>query len=285
MRVNNPDIPVATLHAATPARGHQLGRVRIIRYGEERPCPQYWRDWDSLERWARSEPHRIWWQQFLKDTGGTGFWHETYFMRGGMEAIYDDMPKPVGMLNFAPVKPARGPMFSARTRASRPRRPPSPRPICTAPRPSVTTDGALMDAALVEARRARDAGEVPIGAVVALDGVVVGRGFNQPISSADPTAHAEILAIREAARASGNYRLAGAVLYVTIEPCLMCVGALVHARIARLVFGANEPRTGAVVSTLRGVDLPGHNHRVAVVAGVREQECRELMQEFFRARR
>jgi len=80
---------------------------------------QYWRDWDSLERWARSEPHRIWWQNFLKDSGGTGFWHETYFMRGGMEAIYDDMPSPIGMMKFAPLKPARGPMFSARTRAAR----------------------------------------------------------------------------------------------------------------------------------------------------------------------
>src|SRR5438552_5356322 len=80
---------------------------------------QYWRDWDSLEKWARSEPHRLWWQQFLKDSGGTGFWHETYFMRGGVEAIYDDMPKPIGMLNFAPITPARGPMFSARTRAAR----------------------------------------------------------------------------------------------------------------------------------------------------------------------
>jgi fumigallin biosynthesis monooxygenase-like protein len=78
---------------------------------------QYWRDWDSLERWARSEPHRIWWQNFLKDSGGTGFWHETYFMRGGMEAIYDDLAVPIGMMNFAPLQPARGPMFSARTRA------------------------------------------------------------------------------------------------------------------------------------------------------------------------
>ena len=80
---------------------------------------QYWRDFDSLERWARSEPHRIWWQNFLKDSGGTGFWHETYFMRGGMEAIYDDMPRKVGMMTFAPLKPARGPMFGARSRAGR----------------------------------------------------------------------------------------------------------------------------------------------------------------------
>jgi len=78
---------------------------------------QYWRDFDSLERWARSEPHRVWWQNFLRDSGGTGFWHETYFMRGGIEAIYDDMPKPIGMMSFAPMKPARGPMFSARMRA------------------------------------------------------------------------------------------------------------------------------------------------------------------------
>ena len=142
-----------------------------------------------------------------------------------------------------------------------------------------------MLAALEEARRARDAGEVPIGAVVALDGAIVGRGFNQPISSGDPTAHAEIVAIRDAARRLGNYRLTGAVLCVTIEPCLMCVGALVHARIATLVFGAAEPRTGAVVSTVRAAELPGHNHRVEVVGGVLEHECRELMQTFFRERR
>jgi tRNA(adenine34) deaminase len=144
---------------------------------------------------------------------------------------------------------------------------------------------ALMAAALVEARRARDAGEVPIGAVVAIDGAIVGRGFNQPISSGDPTAHAEIVAIREAARHVANYRLTGATLCVTIEPCLMCVGALVHARIATLVFGAPEPRSGAVVSTVRGGDLPGHNHRFEVVVGVREDECRELMQAFFKERR
>ena len=142
-----------------------------------------------------------------------------------------------------------------------------------------------MMAALDEARRARDAGEVPIGAVVALDGAIVGRGFNQPISSGDPTAHAEIVAIRDAARRLGNYRLTGAVLCVTIEPCLMCVGAMVHARIATLVFGAAEPRTGAVVSTVRAAELPGHNHRVEVVGGVLENECRELMQTFFRERR
>src|ERR1700722_3144270 len=143
----------------------------------------------------------------------------------------------------------------------------------------------LMAGALEEARRARAAGEVPIGAVVAIDGVIVGRGFNQPIGSGDPTAHAEIVAIREAARAIGNYRLTGAPLCVTIEPCLMCVGALVHARIGTLVYGAAETRTGAIVSTVRAAELPGHNHRFEVVSAVREDECRVLMQAFFREKR
>jgi tRNA(adenine34) deaminase len=143
----------------------------------------------------------------------------------------------------------------------------------------------MMAAALEEARRARDSGEVPIGAVVVLNGAIIGRGFNQPITSGDPTAHAEIVAIRDAAGRTANYRLPGATLYVTVEPCLMCVGALVHARIATLVYGAAEPRTGAVTSTIRGAELPGHNHRFDVIAGVREAECRELMQAFFRERR
>jgi tRNA(adenine34) deaminase len=143
----------------------------------------------------------------------------------------------------------------------------------------------LMAAALDEARRASVAGEVPVGAVVAIEDTIVGRGFNQPISSGDPTAHAEIVAIREAARQLGNYRLTGAILCVTIEPCLMCVGALVHARIGTLVYGASEPRSGAVISTVRGGDLAGHNHRFEVVSGVREDECRALMQVFFRDKR
>jgi tRNA(adenine34) deaminase len=142
-----------------------------------------------------------------------------------------------------------------------------------------------MRAAIDEARRAEQVGEVPIGAVVAIDGEIVGRGFNQPISARDPTAHAEIVALREAAGRVGNYRLTGAAMYVTVEPCLMCVGALVHARIASLVYGAAEPRTGAVVSTVRGTELPGHNHRVEVVGGLLADECRELMQAFFRGRR
>ena len=142
-----------------------------------------------------------------------------------------------------------------------------------------------MAAALEEANCAREAGEVPIGAVVSLGGEIIGRGFNQPISSGDPTAHAEIVAIRDAAKRVGNYRLTGATLCVTIEPCLMCVGAMVHARIATLVYGAAEPRTGAIVSTVRAAELPGHNHRVEVVGGIREDDCRELMQTFFKDRR
>jgi tRNA(adenine34) deaminase len=143
----------------------------------------------------------------------------------------------------------------------------------------------LMGEALAEARRAREAGEVPIGAVVALDGAIVGRGFNHPIGAGDPTAHAEIAAIRDAASRIGNYRLSGSTLCVTIEPCLMCVGALVHARVATLVYGAAEPRSGAVISTVRGGELPGHNHRFEVVSGIREVECRQLIQDFFKAKR
>jgi tRNA(adenine34) deaminase len=143
----------------------------------------------------------------------------------------------------------------------------------------------LMDAALEEARRAGEAGEVPIGAVVAIGGEIVGRGFNQPIGAGDPTSHAEIVAIRDAACRVGNYRLGGATLCVTIEPCLMCVGALVHARIDTLVYGAAEPKSGAVSSTVRGGELPGLNHRFDVVSGVREHECRDLVQAFFKERR
>ena len=144
---------------------------------------------------------------------------------------------------------------------------------------------ALMDVALDEARRARDAGEVPIGAVVVIDGASVGRGCNHPIGAGDPTAHAEIVAIRDAATRVGNYRLVGATLCVTIEPCLMCVGALVHARVATVVYGAAEPKSGALASTVCGAELPGLNHRFDVIAGVREDACRDLMQTFFAARR
>lgn len=143
----------------------------------------------------------------------------------------------------------------------------------------------LMRAALAEAGRAREAGEVPVGAVVALGDEIVGRGFNQPIGAHDPTAHAEIIAIRDAAQRVGNYRLTGATLCVTIEPCLMCVGALVQARIGTLVYGAEEPKSGAVSSCVRGGELPGLNHRFAVVSGVLEDECREVVQMFFRDKR
>ena len=149
----------------------------------------------------------------------------------------------------------------------------------------VTDHERFMGEALDEARRAGSAGEVPIGAVVVLDGVIVGRGYNQPISAVDPTAHAEIVAIRDAARTTCNYRLGGATLYVTVEPCLMCVGAFVHARVGTVVYGAPEPRTGALESTVQAGDLPGHNHRFAVTAGIRADECRALMQQFFRERR
>lgn len=143
----------------------------------------------------------------------------------------------------------------------------------------------FMRLALDEARRAGAAGEVPIGAVVVVDGVVVGRGSNRPIGAVDPTAHAEIVALREAASAVGNYRLVGADVYVTLEPCLMCVGALVQARVRTVIFGAREPKTGAVVSTLQAMDLPSLNHRFAVVEGVLGDECREIVQAFFKARR
>jgi tRNA(adenine34) deaminase len=142
-----------------------------------------------------------------------------------------------------------------------------------------------MRAALAEARKGAASGEVPIGAVIEIDGVIVGAAFNKPISSVDPTAHAEIVALREAARKVGNYRLTGATLCVTVEPCAMCVGAIVHARIATLIYGAPEPKTGAVRSTMKLLDDPSWNHRLVVVSGVLADECRELVQAFFKERR
>lgn len=142
-----------------------------------------------------------------------------------------------------------------------------------------------MDAALEQARLALAAGEVPIGAVVVIDDAIVARAFNQPISASDPTAHAEVLALREAARSVGNYRLARADVYVTLEPCLMCVGALVHARVRSLIYGAAEPKTGALVSTLRALDTPGLNHRFEVTGGVRDNAARDLIQQFFQEKR
>ena len=142
-----------------------------------------------------------------------------------------------------------------------------------------------MRAALEQARLAIDAGEVPVGAVVVIDGQIVARAFNQPIRAVDPTAHAEVLALRAAAQQAGNYRLTGAMLYVTVEPCLMCVGALVHARMKEVVFGAVEPRSGALVSTVRGHEIAGLNHRLTVTGGVLEADCRDLIQQFFREKR
>ena len=147
------------------------------------------------------------------------------------------------------------------------------------------SDDELMHAALIEARKAMACDEVPIGAVLAIDGEIVAAAFNRPISSVDPTAHAEIGALRMAAQTIGNYRLTGAALCVTVEPCAMCVGAMVHARIGRLIYGAHEPKTGAVHSAMTLIDDPSWNHRIAVVAGVMEEECRGLLQDFFKQKR
>jgi len=142
-----------------------------------------------------------------------------------------------------------------------------------------------MERALALARRAEAAGEVPVGAVVVRGGELLGEGWNRPISRRDPTAHAEVVALRAAAAAAGNYRLPGATLYVTLEPCLMCAGALVHARVARLVFGAPDPKTGAAGSRLDAFALPFLNHRVEVAGGVLAAECGRLLRAFFEARR
>jgi len=138
--------------------------------------------------------------------------------------------------------------------------------------------------ALEQARRALHLGEVPIGALVVSGGVVIAEGFNQPIRSLDPTAHAEIVALRRAARTVENYRLPGTTLYVTLEPCLMCVGAIVNARVERVVFGAPEPKWGALGSVLDARPLK-LNHRFDVIGGVREADCRQIVVDFFKFRR
>jgi tRNA(adenine34) deaminase len=148
-----------------------------------------------------------------------------------------------------------------------------------------SVDEAFMRAALELAVEAGRRGEVPVGAVVVVDDAIVGEGFNQPIATHDPTAHAEIVAMRDAGRRVSNYRLSGATLYVTIEPCQMCVGAMVHARVARLVFGAREPKAGAIESAMRAHEHPSLNHRMIAVGGVLEEECRQVMQAFFESRR
>ncbi|PYQ15098.1 MAG: tRNA adenosine(34) deaminase TadA [Acidobacteria bacterium] len=141
-----------------------------------------------------------------------------------------------------------------------------------------------MGQALAQARRARHVGEVPIGAVIVAEGRVVGEGFNQPIRAVDPTGHAEVIALRQAARGAGNYRLTGATLYVTLEPCLMCVGAMVNARISTVIYGAPEPKWGALGSILDARSLR-LNHRLEVLGGVLEDECRTLVVDFFKFRR
>jgi tRNA(adenine34) deaminase len=146
-------------------------------------------------------------------------------------------------------------------------------------------DEPLMDLALTEARKAEVAGEVPVGAVIAVEGQVIARGFNQPISLHDPTAHAEIAALREACRSMGNYRLSGATMYCTVEPCMMCAGAMIHARLTRLVFGTPDPRAGAAGSIYNVLTDPRLNHRVEVVSGIREEECAALLREFFARKR
>jgi len=142
-----------------------------------------------------------------------------------------------------------------------------------------------MDIALALARAAGERGEVPVGAVVVRDGAVIGRGGNAPISACDPTAHAEIAAMREAAMHCGNYRLVGCTLYVTLEPCAMCAGAMLHARIARLVYGAGDPKTGACGSVLDLFAEPRLNHHASVERGIRADECSRLLSDFFAARR
>ncbi|WP_051687081.1 tRNA adenosine(34) deaminase TadA [Microbulbifer sp. HZ11] len=143
----------------------------------------------------------------------------------------------------------------------------------------------FMQQALGLAKKAAELGEVPVGAVVVLGGEVIGEGFNQPISSSDPSAHAEVMALRAAAQHQQNYRLPGATLYVTIEPCTMCFGTLVHARIARLVYGAAEPRAGVVASQLQLPEQRFFNHRVQVEGGVLQDEAGTLVREFFQKRR
>ncbi len=142
-----------------------------------------------------------------------------------------------------------------------------------------------MEEALREAQKAQALGEVPVGAVVVAQGQLVGRGCNRPIAEADPTAHAEIIALREAARAMNNYRLSECEMFVTIEPCAMCAGAVIQARIKRLVYGADDPKAGAVHSVMTVLNHPGLNHRMEVTGGVLAGRCAEMMQAFFRERR
>jgi tRNA(adenine34) deaminase len=147
------------------------------------------------------------------------------------------------------------------------------------------TDIDLMRAALAEADRAKVAEEVPVGAVVSLSGEIIGSGFNRTISDCDPSAHAEIVAIRQAANNQNNHRLNGATIYVTLEPCAMCVGAMIQARMQRLVFGTYDPKAGAVGSVLDLSDLKTLNHRIEINGGLLDDECSAILREFFAAKR
>ena len=150
---------------------------------------------------------------------------------------------------------------------------------------SPDNDELWIEEALRAARRALDAGEVPVGAVIVHHGKVVGRGFNRNLLDSDPTAHAEVVALREAGAAIGNHRLHDCELFATIEPCAMCAGAMVHARIRRLVYGADDPKAGAAGSALHVLNHPALNHRIEVRSGVLAGRCAEILQEFFRSRR
>lgn len=146
-------------------------------------------------------------------------------------------------------------------------------------------DEQWMQEALAEAQKAWDAGEVPVGAVVVKDGVIIARAFNQPITTRNPVAHAEILALQAAAQVVGNYRLVDCDLYVTLEPCTMCAGALIHSRIRRLIYGATEPKAGAVQSMAQVLGQPWMNHRIDVTSGVLEAQCSSMLSAFFKQRR
>lgn len=142
-----------------------------------------------------------------------------------------------------------------------------------------------MEEALRCAQRALEMGEVPVGAIVVWNGTIVGRGWNRNISNQDPTAHAEVLALRDAGTTMGNHRLVDCDLFATIEPCAMCAGALVHARVRRLVYGADDPKAGAVHSIMHGLNHPAMNHKIEVLGGVLAGRCAEVLQDFFRSRR
>ncbi len=147
------------------------------------------------------------------------------------------------------------------------------------------TDTDFMRAAIAEAEKARDSGEIPVGAVLTLSGDIIGQGFNRTVQDCDPSAHAEVVAIRQAAKRSENYRLNGATIYVTLEPCAMCVGAMIQARVQRLVFGAYDPKAGAVGSVLDLSESKELNHRVEVNGGLLEEECASILKAFFKTKR